>query len=92
MMLSHTDSGATTIRKLGGLVHGERGARAYRGLGAVPQVGPRDKAPGPGVRGEVPLKLTKFKHMKHIVCKEFCNNFANLVKCLNVKDRLHKSS
>ena len=47
--------GATTVGKLGGLVHGERGARAYNGgLGAVPQWG----------SGAKPLKLTTFLHLK----------------------------
>jgi hypothetical protein len=36
-------------------------ARAYRvGLGALPPVGSRGKAPGQGVRGRSPLKLKLF--------------------------------
>ena len=44
--------------KVGGLVHGEREARAYNwGLGLCPQWGPGAK---PLVRGEAPLELTRF--------------------------------
>jgi len=44
---------------VGGRSHGERGARTYDwGLGAVPPVGSRGKAPGQG--GEAPLKLKHF--------------------------------
>ena len=41
-----TSRGATTVRKLGGLVHGERGGRAYNGgLRAVPPMGSRGRSP-----------------------------------------------
>ena len=51
--LSHVvSSGRITVKELRAGAHGERGARACNGgLGAMPPVGSRGKAPGQGVRG-----------------------------------------
>ena len=55
--------GATTFLKLGDQPMASAVAQACNGgLGAVPPVESRGKAPGRGVRGRSPLKLTTFLH------------------------------
>ncbi len=58
-------------------------ARASNGgLGAVPPVGSRGKAPGRGVRGLRPLKLTTFLHLKVNLTRKIASSILHFMQSI----------